>query len=82
MDFTETFSPVVKRPTVRIVLSLAVSKSCLIHQLDVKNSFFTAYYSLVEGLSDEQYDSKEGQRLGPLRKGGIVGRFRVQKLNV
>ncbi len=62
VDFTETFSPVVKRPTARIVLSLAVSKSCLIHQLDVKNPFFTAYYSLAEGLSDEQYDSKEGHR--------------------
>ena len=39
IDFDDTFCPVVKPATVRTVLSLALSRSCLIHQLDVKNVF-------------------------------------------
>jgi hypothetical protein len=39
IDFTETFSPVVKPATVRTVLSLALSRRWPIHQLDVKNVF-------------------------------------------
>jgi hypothetical protein len=39
VDYDETFSPVVKPATVRTVLSLAVSRSWPVHQLDVKNAF-------------------------------------------
>jgi len=39
IDFSETFSPVVKPATVRTVLSLALSRHWPIHQLDVKNAF-------------------------------------------
>nr|GFA56782.1 ribonuclease H-like domain-containing protein [Tanacetum cinerariifolium] len=35
----ETFSPVVKLGTIRTVLSLAISRHWLVHQLDVKNTF-------------------------------------------
>jgi hypothetical protein len=39
VDYDETFSPVVKPATVRVVLSLALSQDWPIHQLDVKNAF-------------------------------------------
>nr|GEY51972.1 hypothetical protein [Tanacetum cinerariifolium] len=40
VDFDETFSMVVKPSTIRIILSLAISRPWLVHQLDVKNAFF------------------------------------------
>ncbi|MGG7011577.1 UNVERIFIED_CONTAM: hypothetical protein HCY01_09385, partial [Limosilactobacillus fermentum] len=58
VDYDETFSPVIKPATVRIVLSLALSRSWPIHQLDVKNAFLhghlqeTVYASQPSGFQD------------------------------
>uniref|UniRef100_A0A2N9FZ66 Reverse transcriptase Ty1/copia-type domain-containing protein n=1 Tax=Fagus sylvatica TaxID=28930 RepID=A0A2N9FZ66_FAGSY len=38
IDFEETFSPVVKPPTVRLILALAVTYNWPLRQLDVRNS--------------------------------------------
>jgi hypothetical protein len=39
IDFTQTFSPVVKPATIRTVLHLAASRQWPVNQLDVKNAF-------------------------------------------
>ncbi|GKC85658.1 ribonuclease H-like domain-containing protein [Tanacetum coccineum] len=39
IDCDETFSPIVKPATIRTVLSLALTRHWLVHQLDVKNVF-------------------------------------------
>jgi histone deacetylase 1/2 len=58
VDYDETFSPVVKPATVRIVLTFARSRDGPIHQLDVKNVFLhgtlteTVYCSQPQGFAD------------------------------
>ncbi|GJX91741.1 ribonuclease H-like domain-containing protein [Tanacetum coccineum] len=50
IDVDETFSSVVKPATIRIVLSLTVSRKWPIHQLDVKNAFLNGDLSETTGL--------------------------------
>jgi hypothetical protein len=38
-NFFDTYSPVARLPTIRVLLSLAASHGLLIHQMDVKTAF-------------------------------------------
>ena len=52
VDFSETFAPVARLDTIRMLLALAAQKGWLIHQLDVKSAFLNGY--LEEEIFVEQ----------------------------
>ena len=52
VDFSETFAPVARLETIRMLMSLAAQKGWIIHQMDVKSAFLNGY--LEEEIFVEQ----------------------------
>jgi hypothetical protein len=63
LDYTETYSPVIKPGTIRMVISIALVHKWSIRQLDVKNAFLHGFVSediymeQPPGTADPQYPS-------------------------
>ena len=58
-DYDETYSPVVRLETIRVILALSISENLIIHQMDVKGAYLngtlkeTVYMNQPEGYEDE-----------------------------
>ncbi|KAK1603864.1 hypothetical protein QYE76_027537 [Lolium multiflorum] len=67
-DFFDTYSPVARLTTIRVLLSLAASHGLLVHQMDVKTAFLNG--ELEEEIYMEQpdgfvVDGQEGKFIAP-----------------
>ena len=69
IDYSETFAPIAKLNTVRILLSLAANLDWPLHQLDVKNAFLNG--DLEEEVymdSPPSFEHRFGTKVCKLKK--------------
>ncbi|KAA0037323.1 Beta-galactosidase [Cucumis melo var. makuwa] len=69
VDYSETFSPIAKLNTVRVLLSIAVNKYWSLYQLNVKNAFLNG--DLVEDVYMSHpagFEAQFGQQVSKLKK--------------
>ena len=68
MDYSETFAPVAKLNTIRILLSLAANLDWPLHQLDVKNAFLNGDLEEVYMDGPPGFEEKFGSKVCKLKK--------------
>ena len=86
INFKDTFSPVIKPTTIRLILSLAISFNWPLRQLDVQNAFLHGYLNeevymmQPSGFQDRHFPThvcklnKAPYGLKQARPAGIIGR--------
>jgi len=64
VNFTDTFSPVARYSSIKLVIALAVENGLYMHQMDVSSAYLngdlheTVYMRQPEGFIDERYPKK------------------------
>ncbi|XP_022137319.1 uncharacterized protein LOC111008814 [Momordica charantia] len=79
-DFDETFSPVIKKPTIRIILTLTATFGWSLTQLDVKNAFLHGSSGMVLFYVDNIIVTGHDNAYMQTLKNDLVTEFQISDL--